>query len=670
MAAVFHRCKEALRHLDWILVGCIVLPTAMLVTLSVLRYTAYTANMFDLGHMAQAIWSSTQGRPLEFSYHGNVVSRLALHAELIYFLITPLYALFPSPITLVVVQALLFGLGGLPLYYLARRRIGNVHAARVITLIYLFCPVAQNAVLFDFHGDTLAMPLMMFMLEALDRKAWRAYGVWLLLALSCKLYIAVPICMLGAFLWLTGRRRVGAVTILVAMAWGGIVFLGIRPLFAASGGAIQQLTAVGYLQFYFGKFFEDLANTWLLRLATAIVVFAPVIPVVMYAPDWTMLAFGVALPVLLSSGPGPTFYYGNHRYAIVAPFLVMAVLNAIVYLNTPGSRLAIFTKKARRSIPWPVLLGAVALMTLLTNIGLVNTPLSPRFWKRLPDQDFFSWAYDRTARDVLKDHWLAANVPDDVPLLTSTILAPHLVQRRELHIMLTLDETETLNPDELLDKVDYVVLDGLLDYIEPEKGGGLRGNVTYDWPLLFAVESRPDFGLISARDGLLLFQKRPEGIADTAWVDQTLVHSVTTELTHSPVATQAEFSDAIGLVEAKVVHLGARRYRLQYVWLALDGILQRKALFAVTQLDGVEYSRMLHLPTIATHPTTAWMPGELITETFEVELPHDIAPGTYMLMVGWYDSTESLAYATDEHSRVGDNVAVETLDVLALSQGE
>ena len=162
MAAVFHRCKEALRHLDWILVGCIVLPTAMLVTLSVLRYTAYTANMFDLGHMAQAIWSSTQGRPLEVSYHGNVVSRLALHAELIYFLITPLYALFPSPITLVVVQALLFGLGGLPLYYLARRRIGNVHAARVITLIYLFCPVAQNAVLFDFHGDTLAMPLMMF----------------------------------------------------------------------------------------------------------------------------------------------------------------------------------------------------------------------------------------------------------------------------------------------------------------------------------------------------------------------------------------------------------------------------------------------------------------------------------------------------------------------------
>ncbi len=669
MAAVVHRYKEALRRLDWVLVACIVLPTALLALLSVMRYTAYTANMFDLGHMAQAIWSSTQGRPLEFSYHGNVVSRLALHAELIYFLITPLYALFPSPITLVVIQALLFGLGGFPLYYLARRRIGNIHAARVITLIYLFFPAAQNAVLFDFHGDTLAMPLMMFMLEALDRKAWRAYGVWLLLALSCKLYIAVPLCALGAFLWLMGRRRVGAVTILVAMVWGLTVFLGIRPLFAASGGAVQQLTAGGYLQFYFGRFFEDLASTWFLRLATAIAVFAPVIPVVMYAPDWALLALGVALPVLLSSGPGPTFYYGNHRYAIVTPFLMMVVFNAIVYLKVPGSRLTVFGRTARRSVPWAAPLVAVALMTLLTNAGLVNTPLNPRFWRRLSGQEFFSWAYTRTARDGVKDQWLVANVPDQAPLLASTILAPHLAHRRELHIMFSLDETVTPDPNELLDKVDYVVLDGLSDYVGPG-GDGLMGDVTYDWPLLFAAESRPDFGLISARDGLLLFQKRPEGIADASWAEMTLLHSVTFELEPSSVATQAEFSDAIGLVEVAVTPIGARRYRFQYIWLALDGIRQQEALFAVTQLADVEHSRMLHVPTVAIHPTTVWTPGELVTETFDVALPRDVVPGAYTLMVGWYDSTESLAYATDEHSRVGDTVVVGTLDVGASFQGK
>jgi len=651
MPSVVRIGKNPYRAFDWITLGCVILVVILLATLSILRYTGYTAAMFDLGHMAQAIWSSTQGKPLEFSYHGDSVSRLGLHVELIYFLITPLYALFPSPVTLLLIQATLFGTGALPVYRLAKRQIGSITAARMVTLVYLLFPMAQTAVLYDFHGETLAMPLLLFALEALDREAWRAYGLWLVLALSCKINVAASVCILGASLWFNGKRRVGGLTLLVGLVWGIGVFVGLRPLFAVPGGTAQQWTALGYLEFYFGKLFVDLAGTWLLRLATAVAVFAPVVPLAIYAPRYTVLALGVALPILLSSGPGPSFYYGNHRYAMVVPFLLLIVVWGAARLRVLSNQSTLFAP-GKRSVTWPVALGATLFLTLLVNSGLVNTPLSPRFYSQSPDQAILPWVYSRTARDMLKDRWLAQNVPEVVPLLASQMLAPHLTQRQALHVMVPLDDTEPLPLSELLDKVAYVVLDGLLDYVEPKGKDLLTGNVAYDWAALSAL-NRPDFGLVIAQDGLLLLQKRVEGITDTAWAEMTLEQSVTAELAGGSVVVRKEFGNAVGLVDISIIQLRDRLYRLEFVWLALEGIHDVPQLFAVTQPSGMAHARILHVPTIALYPTTAWTPGELITETFEVQFPADIRPGQYTLSVSWYNSADAFAFLTGEQSRVG-----------------
>jgi len=70
-------------------------------------------------------------------------------------------------------------------------------------------PTAQTAVLFDFHGDTLAMPCLMFALDALDRVDWRRYAIWIVLALLCKVCVAVSVGVMGAVLVFKGQRRVG-----------------------------------------------------------------------------------------------------------------------------------------------------------------------------------------------------------------------------------------------------------------------------------------------------------------------------------------------------------------------------------------------------------------------------------------------------------------------------
>jgi len=604
---------------------------------------------------------------LEFSYRGGTLSRLALHAELIYFLFTPLYALFPSPITLLLVQAFLFGAGSFPLYCLAKRRIGNLHAARLVTLIYLLYPMAQTAVLYDFHGDTLAMPLLLFALEALDRKAWRMYGLWLCLALASKVYVAAPVCLLGAFLWLKGERRVGTLTVLMGILWGASVYFGLRPLFVSSGSMHQQSSAAGYAQFYFGTFLTELGDTWALRLANGIAVFAPIIPIALFAVDWTGLALAVALPIVLSSGPGPSFYYRGHHYALVVPFLVMVALHGAARLKVKVATMELVERK--NSVTWSVALGAAGIVTLLLNIQLVNTPLRPVFYTQAVQSGWSSWGYKPTMRDALKNRWLT-QVPDEAPILSSMMLASHLTRRYELHVQHPIDDTVPPPLGNLLDRVDYVILDGLLDYSEPAEGGVLFGDITYDWEALAVTLRRPDFGLISAQDGLLLFQKRTTAFSDTDWTALTLSQTITSAPARAVTSIQAEFVDKIGLVEASIEPVGDRRYRLRYVWLAREGISQATPLFAVTHLLEANEGRILHVPTVALHPTTAWTPGELISETFEVELAVTIPPGRYTLAVGWYDSAHVFAYTTDVRSQVGSRVPVGTLEVVALANAE
>ncbi|NJN53473.1 MAG: DUF2079 domain-containing protein [Anaerolineae bacterium] len=68
-----------------------------------------------------------------------------------------------------------------------------------------------------------------FAIDALDRGAWWAYGLWLVLTLSCKFYVAVPVAALGVVIWLQGQRRAGLLTALLAVVWGVVAFLVIRP---------------------------------------------------------------------------------------------------------------------------------------------------------------------------------------------------------------------------------------------------------------------------------------------------------------------------------------------------------------------------------------------------------------------------------------------------------
>jgi uncharacterized membrane protein len=636
----------------WLLLaGISLLALTEMIWLGLTRYHGHNTLSTDLAAMSQAIWSATQGQPLIFTIEGVALSRLARHVELIYFLLAPFYWLWPSPTTLIIAQACLYAAGAVPVYRMALRHWRHPWLALLAPVIYLFYPVAQTAVLFEFHGDTLAMPLLLFALEALDRRAWRAYALWLALALSCKFYVAVAVAGLGLLLWLQGSRRAGAYTVLAAVIWGGLAFFGIRALFAPAEAALVKATPTSYLTYYFGQF-QDIVNSLSPRIAVALLVYLPALPAVTRKNlVWFLPPTLIAMPVLLSTGPGPSFDYRYHHYALAVPFLVTAVVTGVGQLRQRHQQA---TTNRRLFSPWQLRLIVVTLITLSLNAALVDTPFNPQFYDRPPGSSMglAEFGFTISPRDQFKDNWLAVNVPPTGALLTNKQLGLRLINRETIYFANLLPAERW---SRALANTDYVVLDVFYDFAFADDEGRIsEGGAAGNHQAIQAVMQSGVFHLQASQDGLLLFTREGDGLTQQAKIVPDWAPTNKMPLI---------FNDQVSLLDIEVRQDNGRRFEATFIWQLQPTSPSNPPLMAVTNIIGLDHMRLVHLPTLFKLPADRWEGGVIIQEQFAFVLPADIPAGVYQLVTGWYDSTHLFAHATDERSLVGVSLPVSTIQV-------
>lgn len=620
--------------------------------LSVARFSGYNAGMLDLGNMAQAIGSVRRGELLMFTGAYGNYSRLAGHVELIYFAFAPLLALWPDPRVLLIAQSLLAVSGAVPVYTIARRRF-DARPALFFAIGYLLFPTAVAAVLFDFHGDTLAMPLLLWMLDALDARAWRRFSVFLTLTLLCKFYLVAPVFLVGATLLiartapfdladLPDRRRLGLVVCGIAVLYAIVALLVIRPAFSVPASGDTG----AYLAHYFGNL---AAIGWFDVLDRAVNLLAVVLPAafLFWWSPWTALpALAIIGPAVISTGPGAAYAWSYHHYAAAVPFIIVASIDGAARRARRSPSLRLQRREAQTGAI--LFLGA----TLLFHIGLNDTPLGMRFWQSPPGAGLDASGYGRTARDELKDRWLA-DVPSGVGVAASNFLAPHLWDRDILYVVRYPDEPDAGRLKNNMDKVQIVIADALFDFLQ-QTGGGYAGGVQYDLDAIRQMLQRPDWGLTSARDGLLRFERAPAA-------DRRLLQRI--QPVSDPGVTSAMFGDGIALVDAAIEPVGERRFRATFRWRALRSFAPNEQFVAVSVLDGVPNARIVHLPSYASEPTNGWQAGQVWQEQFDVQLPSAMPAGRYQWRVGWYDTRSPFAAATDNRSRIGNVAPVMEIDL-------
>ncbi|WP_433324153.1 DUF2079 domain-containing protein [Spirillospora sp. CA-294931] len=197
---------------------------------SVIRHLSLRTTGYDLGIFEQAVRGYAHLRAPVSELKGPGFHLLGDHFHPILVTIAPLYRLFPSPLTLLVVQAALLAVSAVPVTRLASELCGR-HGGLCAGLAYGLSWGLQQAVVFDFHEIAFAVPLIARAVELLARGRDGAAAGWAMPLPLVKEDQALIVAAIGVYVFCRGRHRLGACLTAGAVAAGLLVVHVVIPEF-------------------------------------------------------------------------------------------------------------------------------------------------------------------------------------------------------------------------------------------------------------------------------------------------------------------------------------------------------------------------------------------------------------------------------------------------------
>jgi uncharacterized membrane protein len=183
--------------------------------LTVEFHRGYGTPGFDFGIPDQGIWLLSRFKAPFVTIMGR--NLFADHTSFILLLLVPVYWFYPHGAALLVIQSGLLALGALPVYALARKRLGSPALAIVLAGAFLLHPALQWGNLEQFHAECFLVPLIGAAIYAAVE--WRP---WLLIAsvglcLLVKEDVAFLILPLGVWVAMRRSPRTGARIVVAAV---------------------------------------------------------------------------------------------------------------------------------------------------------------------------------------------------------------------------------------------------------------------------------------------------------------------------------------------------------------------------------------------------------------------------------------------------------------------
>lgn len=439
-----------------VVVACAV--GGLYVCLSLGQWRALVAPSWDLGIFAEAVQAYSRFEAPIVPIKGPGYNLLGDHFHPILALLGPVYRLFPSALTLLVVQDVLIAVSVLPVARLAQRLFGRGGAV-IVGLGYGLGWGLQGAVGAQFHEVCVAVPLLAFGGVAFVEHRWGACMGWLAPLVLVKEDLGLTVFMAGLALAWRGRGE-GRPAVLRGLAYAlfGIVafVVTVKVLLPAmnpagtwaysldgsatgAGTPMDGSTAARGLPSLW-----DILTTPSVKLATLLVLLAGAGFVGASSP-W----FALVLPTLAwrFAGSVETYYVWDswHYNAVLVPIAACSLLDVINRWCEPERAAVEADADSEDEAPasstrrWRVAAWAVACVPV---VSLALTASALPLWQ-LP-------SLTEDPRMVAAQGALDA-VPVGASVETDTTLLARLVPGREVYWVGTTGKMET--PPE------YVVID-------------------------------------------------------------------------------------------------------------------------------------------------------------------------------------------------------------------
>lgn len=204
-------------------------------SLVVLRYYLFRTPTFDFGIFSQMYYYMKEtGLPYTTCERGYYLSHFAVHISPVFYLILPIYMIFPSPVTLIIVQLLIVMSGAVPVYLMCKNKKHSNFFVMGLVVLFLLYPTMRSGLFYDFHENKFLPPLLLWLLYFLDNEALtdkkRNAGIitFSLLSLMVKEDAPIYVACIGLF-WLAYKKPKkekirGAIIFVAAVIYFIIVF--------------------------------------------------------------------------------------------------------------------------------------------------------------------------------------------------------------------------------------------------------------------------------------------------------------------------------------------------------------------------------------------------------------------------------------------------------------
>jgi uncharacterized membrane protein len=490
----------------------IAIYTAIFSSITIIKYYSFHTYAYDLGTYNQVLHTTLFNGKLLYSATDLLAnptgSLFGIHFSPIFFVIMPIYAIYPNPATLLVLQSFVLALGALPLYLLASRKLHSEKLALVIPTLYLLSPLVQGINWYDFHPEAF---LPLFFLSALyffDAKKTVGYFVSVFLALMCLEFASFIFIFVSLFLivklkpWKKasidkGKLRLLLVTIVVSIVWLIIslqVIHFFNPLVQPSTGDVywREIGAKSLLDVPAQAFFHPervvsaLQFDGAQKLSFVLVILGSLAFLPLLEPLIVICIIPWVVPAFLSNYQ--PFYQFNVQYtAFIIPFVAYGAVLGLQRLTAPPKKL--FSKK-------PVKSAVAILLCFAIVFCYFTTPLNTNPYD---STDYFTYGLPQITQHDQKVLNLLALLPENASVLTQNNIFPLVSNRVNAFLFpsgvryppgTTFDKVM----EDLLNKSDFIVADIKTDNIVA--------------PTLLSFLSRnSDFGVYASSDGAFILKR-------------------------------------------------------------------------------------------------------------------------------------------------------------------
>lgn len=507
--------------------------------------TLFHSSAWDLGLFNQAFASTLHGTGF-FTYSIEPFTNpsgsfFGVHFSPILLAILPIYAVYPSIATLLAVQALVLGIGAVPIYRLSRSLLGSVGASVAIALSYLLYYPMQAANLFDFHVESFVVAPLLFSIYYLHVRKWKRFSLSIILALTTIEYASFLVAAVGfAYLlmniegasWALKAKKFRDHRLLlpgllssVSVAWfilarqvmsmfnptPPIAFEGANNWSLIGAGSIAEIPI--YALLYPANALRAVMFSLPLKLEYLGLLFVPVLLVPLLRPRTLVAAVPwIAFAFLSNYGP---YYQLRNQYALfVVPGMFWALIMAFQRLRS--------VKQARR-----LTIVSHNLPRILLISSMIGFVLFASF--TYPDALSSSMPHFNYLNQIIQI------VPAGASVLTQNNLFPHFSPDRfsvyaiPIYIpswSVSFNSIVNLTFDK---RPDFILVDGVTD---PHSA-----SVASQW-----LRENGGYGVYASADGIILFKRSfngtPSFYVPVSWtLDESVLTSQGTLVTKNSTAT-------------------------------------------------------------------------------------------------------------------------------------